>query len=65
MAGAGIPRQEYAIWYDAQQAGVLTSRVQSPMLGVGVALGYVPPCARTSGRTSRLRSGPDVFRPQL
>ena len=46
MAGAGIPRQGYTIWDDMQQIGVVTSGTQSPMLGVGIALGYVSPlCA--------------------
>ncbi len=46
MAGAGIPRQGYTIWDDILEVGVVTSGTQSPMLGVGIALGYVPPlCA--------------------
>ena len=49
MAGAGIPRQGYTIWDDAQQVGVVTSGTQSPMLGVGIALGYVPPLCADSG----------------
>ncbi len=46
MTGAGIPRQGYTIWDDTLEVGVVTSGTQSPMLGVGIALGYVPPlCA--------------------
>ena len=46
MEAAGIPRQGYTIWSGEQQVGVVTSGTQSPMLGVGIALGYVSPsCA--------------------
>ncbi len=48
MEGAGIPRHGYMIWSGDQEVGVVTSGTQSPMLGVGIALGYVSPlCADT------------------
>lgn len=43
MEGAGIPRQGYPILSGQQQVGVVTSGTQSPMLGVGIALGHVSP----------------------
>ncbi len=49
MEGAGIPRRGYTIWSGQEsqrQVGVVTSGTQSPMLGVGIALGSVSPaCA--------------------
>jgi len=52
MEGAGIPRQGYGIWSaqeSKRQVGVVTSGTQSPMLGVGIALGYVSPSCTDSG----------------
>ncbi|HEX7862351.1 MAG TPA: glycine cleavage system aminomethyltransferase GcvT [Verrucomicrobiae bacterium] len=39
------PRQDYAIWSadGSQKLGAITSGTQSPTLGVGLGLGYVPP----------------------
>ena len=40
------PRPHYAIWSagaDAKPIGVVTSGTQSPSLGIGIGLGYVPP----------------------
>ena len=49
MEGAGIPRQGYTIWSGDQEVGVVTSGTQSPMLGVGIALGYVSPSCTDAG----------------
>ncbi len=52
MEGAGIPRQGYTIWSGQEsqrQVGMVTSGTQSPMLGVGIALGYVSPSCADSG----------------
>ena len=52
MEGAGIPRQGYAIWSEQEsqrEVGVVTSGTQSPMLGVGIALGYVSPSCTDGG----------------
>lgn len=52
MEGAGIPRQGYGIWSEQEsqrRVGVVTSGTQSPMLGVGIALGYVSPSCTDSG----------------
>lgn len=49
MEGTGIPRHGYTIWSGDQEVGVVTSGTQSPMLGVGIALGYVSPSCIDSG----------------
>ncbi|MGE0680916.1 MAG: glycine cleavage system aminomethyltransferase GcvT [Candidatus Binatia bacterium] len=49
METAGIPRHGYTLWTGADHAGVVTSGTQSPTLGVGVGLGYVPPIYATVG----------------
>ena len=37
----GVPRQGYPIRYAGAEVGAVTSGTRSPMLGVGIALGYV------------------------
>lgn len=37
------PRPHYAIWADGAAAGEVVSGTQSPSLGIGIGLGYVPP----------------------
>ena len=52
MEDAGIPRQGYTIWSEQKskrEVGVVTSGTQSPMLGVGIALGYVSPSCAAGG----------------
>jgi aminomethyltransferase len=49
MDGPGIPRHGYGLWDGETHLGEVTSGTQSPTLGVGVALGYVPPAAATTG----------------
>jgi aminomethyltransferase len=36
------PRPQYPIYLDGLQAGIVTSGTQSPSLGIGIGLGYVP-----------------------
>ena len=36
------PRPQYPIWVNGANAGVVTSGTQSPSLGIGIGLGYVP-----------------------
>jgi aminomethyltransferase len=43
MDAPGIPRHGYELHADGQLIGVVTSGTQSPSLGVGIAMGYVPP----------------------
>jgi aminomethyltransferase len=38
----GVPRHGYGVWVDEQIVGAVTSGTQSPTLGVGIAMGYVP-----------------------
>ena len=41
------PRPHYSIWAGGSAVGVVTSGTQSPSLGVGIGMGYVPPeCAK-------------------
>lgn len=49
MDEPGIPRHGYLLWHDGQQVGIITSGTQSPSLGVGIALGYVPPACAAVG----------------
>jgi aminomethyltransferase len=37
------PRPHYPIWANGARAGEVTSGTQSPSLGIGVGMGYVPP----------------------
>ena len=43
MAGKSAPpRPQYPIWVNGAKAGVVTSGTQSPSLGIGIGMGYVP-----------------------
>ncbi|HTL74148.1 MAG TPA: glycine cleavage system aminomethyltransferase GcvT [bacterium] len=37
------PRPQYAIWWDDFKIGQVVSGTQSPSLGIGIGMGYVPP----------------------
>jgi aminomethyltransferase len=37
------PRPHYPVWADGTKAGEVTSGTQSPSLGIGMGMGYVPP----------------------
>ncbi len=37
------PRPHYPIWVNGASAGEVTSGTQSPSLGVGIGMGYIPP----------------------
>lgn len=37
------PRPHYPIWINGARAGEVTSGTQSPSLGIGIGMGYVPP----------------------
>ncbi len=43
MVGAGIPRHGYKIFYGDEKVGTVTSGTFSPLLRVGIAMGYVKP----------------------
>ncbi|HEV8715648.1 MAG TPA: glycine cleavage system aminomethyltransferase GcvT [Candidatus Binatia bacterium] len=49
MEDPGIPRHGYGLWHEERPVGRVTSGTQSPSLGVGIALGYVPPTCATVG----------------
>ena len=49
MDAPGVPRHGYGLWADEQAVGVVTSGTQSPTLGVGIAMGYVPPAHAAVG----------------
>ena len=36
------PRPHYPIWVNGTNVGVVTSGTQSPSLGIGIGMGYVP-----------------------
>ena len=37
------PRQHYPIWANGANVGIVTSGTQSPLLNLGIGMGYVPP----------------------
>jgi aminomethyltransferase len=43
LKGKGFPRHGYPVMSGGLTVGVLTSGTVSPSLGIGVAMGYVPP----------------------
>lgn len=43
LVDRGFPRPGYQVLRDGQSVGVVTSGTVSPSLGVGIAMGYVPP----------------------
>jgi aminomethyltransferase len=49
MDAPGIPRHGYELCVDGQTVGVVTSGTQAPSLGVGIAMGYVPPVHAVEG----------------
>lgn len=42
MIERGIPRHDYEIAHDGKVVGKVTSGSQSPLLGIGIGMGYVP-----------------------
>ncbi|MGO8766442.1 MAG: glycine cleavage system aminomethyltransferase GcvT [Limisphaerales bacterium] len=43
------PRPHYPIWVNGASAGIVTSGTQSPSLGIGIGMGYVPPALAAPG----------------
>ncbi|MRR36088.1 glycine cleavage system aminomethyltransferase GcvT [bacterium] len=43
------PRHDYAIHFEGERVGTVTSGVFSPMLGCGIGMGYVAPAVATLG----------------
>jgi len=45
----GFPRHGYAVHWNGEPAGVVTSGVMGPSLGIGVGMAYVPVAASKPG----------------
>ena len=45
----GVPRPGYAVWDEGRKVGTLTSATLSPVLGVGIGLGYLEDGLRPPG----------------
>lgn len=43
MIDQGIPRPHYEIWCENEKIGIVTSGTYSPLLKIGIAMGYVKP----------------------
>ncbi|MEM0085113.1 MAG: glycine cleavage system aminomethyltransferase GcvT [Candidatus Methanomethylicia archaeon] len=43
MIEQGIPRPHYEIWYGNEKIGIVTSGTYSPLLKVGIGMGYIKP----------------------
>jgi aminomethyltransferase len=50
MIERGIPRPHYEIWCENEKIGVVTSGTYSPLLNIGIAMGYVKPKYDEIGR---------------
>jgi aminomethyltransferase len=50
MIEKGIPRPHYEIWCENEKIGVVTSGTYSPLLNIGIAMGYVKPKYDEIGR---------------
>jgi len=50
MLEKGIPRPHYEIWCENEKIGVVTSGTYSPLLNIGIAMGYVKPKYDEIGR---------------
>ncbi len=51
----GIPRHGYGITFDGNEIGVVTSGTLSPVLRIGIALGYVPSELSSPGTALKVR----------
>jgi aminomethyltransferase len=56
-----IPRSGYVIAHEGHNVGIVTSGNQSPTLGVGIGLGYVPTALSTPGTTIDLAARGTTF----
>lgn len=53
---AAPPRPQYPIWANGASVGQVVSGTQSPSLGVGIGLGYVPPEFAKAGTTIEIEA---------
>ena len=59
------PRPHYPIWVNGASVGEVVSGTQSPSLGIGIGMGYVPPEFAKPDTQSRLKSAANALRPSL
>jgi aminomethyltransferase len=48
----GVPRQGYKVFADREEAGYVTSGTLSPILNVGIAMGYAPPSIKDANEVT-------------
>jgi aminomethyltransferase len=52
MGDKGVPRQGYKVLADREDAGYVTSGTLSPILNVGIAMGYAPPSIKDANEVT-------------
>jgi aminomethyltransferase len=52
MGDKGVPRQGYKVLADREEAGYVTSGTLSPILNVGIAMGYAPPSIKDANEVT-------------
>jgi aminomethyltransferase len=52
MGDKGVPRQGYKVLADREEAGYVTSGTLSPILNVGIAMGYAPPSVKDANEVT-------------
>jgi aminomethyltransferase len=52
MGDKGVPRQSYKVLADREEAGYVTSGTLSPILNVGIAMGYAPPSIKDANEVT-------------
>jgi aminomethyltransferase len=52
MGDKGVPRQGYKVLADREEAGYVTSGTLSPLLNVGIAMGYAPPSIKDANEVT-------------
>ncbi len=52
MGDKGVPRQGYKVLADREEAGYVTSGTLSPILNVGIAMGYAPPSIKDANEVA-------------
>jgi aminomethyltransferase len=52
MGDKGVPRQGYKVFADHEEAGYVTSGTLSPLLNIGIAMGYAPPSIKDANEVT-------------
>jgi len=52
MIEKGVPREGYKVFADGEEAGHVTSGTHSPLLNVGIAMGYAPPSIKDANEVA-------------